>query len=390
MSVDTTALTGLRGLACMHVLLFHYLGHMTYGAIDINGSLQLSLFYLLSGFSLALGYGSVHKSQDTQGSWAMFYRKRFLRLAPVYYFSNLLGYVAGPGPYTVYRTMATITCTTMWYSWELVSPYASPSWTISTLAAFYLAFPLILPRLQCFSSSRLSFLLIFLFHIQCLPYLLLHQAAKDNRMSDLACRHPLIRLPVFIMGIIAGLLQLRQEKDACHDKPLLHDIFPWTFSQAEESSQMSTESTESSWKRRVDRNILVLVSIVLLGLLRTVMPGIPYLNITTQFACVHLQLCIIVGLTRDGGGSWLSRICRSRAVMLLGKYSMSIYLLHDPVVKFIIFQVLLPQEEVSTLLLAGAITLVMAVGFTHLIELPINRWGKKKIEEKKNEINIKV
>ena len=76
--------------------------------------------------------------------------------------------------------------------------------------------------------------------------------------------------------------------------------------------------------------------------------------------------------------------------MLLGKYSMSIYLLHDPVVKFIIFQVLLPQEEVSTLLLAGAITLVMAVGFTHLIELPINRWGKKKIEEKKNEINIKV
>ena len=37
--------------------LFHYLAHMTYGDIDINGSLEVSLFFLLSGFSLALGYG---------------------------------------------------------------------------------------------------------------------------------------------------------------------------------------------------------------------------------------------------------------------------------------------------------------------------------------------
>ena len=29
---------------------------MTYGDIDLNGSLQLSLFFLLSGFSLTLGY----------------------------------------------------------------------------------------------------------------------------------------------------------------------------------------------------------------------------------------------------------------------------------------------------------------------------------------------
>jgi peptidoglycan/LPS O-acetylase OafA/YrhL len=73
MAVDTTALVGLRGLACLHILvsskicnlytisslfkLFHYVGNMTNGDVDLNGSLQLSLFFLLSGFSLALGYG---------------------------------------------------------------------------------------------------------------------------------------------------------------------------------------------------------------------------------------------------------------------------------------------------------------------------------------------
>ena len=35
----------------------HYLWDMTYGEVDINGSLELSTFFLLSGFCLALKYG---------------------------------------------------------------------------------------------------------------------------------------------------------------------------------------------------------------------------------------------------------------------------------------------------------------------------------------------
>ena len=111
------------------------------------------------------------------------------------------------------------------------------------------------------------------------------------------------------MGVIAGLLQLRKEEDQNHDKTFLHDIFPWTFTE-EEFYEISQESREISWQRRVDRNFLFLVSIILFGLLKTVLPGIPNLNLMTQFSCVHLQLIVMVGLTRDGGRSWLSRICR--------------------------------------------------------------------------------
>ena len=118
-----------------------------------------------------------------------------------------------------------------------------------------------------------------------------------------------LRLPVFAMGMIAGLLQLRNFKDENHDKTFLHDIFPWTFTQ-EEFTEIFPESRERSWQRRVDRNFLFLVSIIFFGLLKTAVPVIPNLNLMTQFSCVHLQLIVMVGLSRDGGRSWLSRMCR--------------------------------------------------------------------------------
>merc|ERR1712123_208495 len=124
---------------------------------------------------------------------------------------------------------------------ERPNPYAQPAWTISTLAAFYLVFPFILRRLQSLPSPYLSSLLVLLYHTQCLPYLLLIHAAQSGRMEDVAARHPLTRLPVFAMGVIAGLLQLRNVEDQNHDKTFLHDIFPWTFTQ-EQFSEKSQES----------------------------------------------------------------------------------------------------------------------------------------------------
>ena len=96
MAVDGSALVGLRGLACLHIMAsipfytiittrskgrppqtfnvffralpncqishvlsyfqaFHYVGHLTFGSVDLVGSLQLPTFFLLSGFCLSLG-----------------------------------------------------------------------------------------------------------------------------------------------------------------------------------------------------------------------------------------------------------------------------------------------------------------------------------------------
>ena len=120
---DRKATVGLRGLASLHVMvrvtylkhipqckvinlkLFHYLGHMTYGDVDIHGSIELSTFFLLSGFCLALRYGD--GEEGLQGSYGKFILLRMtkyvsnlilkhihvailFRLLPTYYIANIL------------------------------------------------------------------------------------------------------------------------------------------------------------------------------------------------------------------------------------------------------------------------------------------------------------
>ena len=73
-----------------------------------------------------------------------------VRLSVPYYLSNLVGIISWPGPggVTFFRTLMTLTVTNMWHWYDLQYPYANPAWTISTLAAFYIAFPKLLDRLH--------------------------------------------------------------------------------------------------------------------------------------------------------------------------------------------------------------------------------------------------
>ena len=59
----------------------------------------------------------------------------------------------------------------------------------------------------------------------------------------------------------------------------------------------------------------------------------------------HIQLLVILGLTRDEGESLLSGLSTGRLGQFLGKYSMAIFMLHDPVIKILIIRVQLQQVD---------------------------------------------
>ena len=192
-------------------------------------------------------------------------------------------------------------------------PLATPTWTISTLLSFYLVFPLVLPCLQSYSSSMLASLVSGLYQVQCLPYILFIITATNGRVEHFATAHPLLRLPVFLMGVVGGLLSVRGLEDPHHHRALLHDIFPWTLSA--QSIQPAQADWQPSWARRTDRNSLVLLSFLLYNITRDfLLPDLPQIHIYSQLICPHVQLCIIIGLTRDGGLSWLSKLCRSNTI----------------------------------------------------------------------------
>ena len=81
----------------------------------------------------------------------------------------------------------------------------------------------------------------------------------------------MLRLPVFLMGVCVGLLALRQVEDPHHHHALLHDIFPWSLSSTSSSTSSLNQSDtdlERSWARRVDRNSLLLIGLILYNVVR--------------------------------------------------------------------------------------------------------------------------
>ena len=119
-------------------------------------------------------------------------------------------------------------------------------------------------------------------------------------------------------------------------------------------------------------------------------PYNPYINVHSQLYFSHLQLVVILGLTKDEGNSFLGRLCRSKLVQILGEYSMATYMLHDDVQKIIIFHAQLPQvsflhamssqepniipwlqESVITQMCCIFLTFLLSFLVTHLVEKPI-------------------
>ena len=86
--LDTRPLDGLRGLAALYIVLFHYLRFCWTGAeapvsfhVDLLGQMAVNLFYLISGFVLAFAYVG---AMDVHS----FYVRRISRIMPLFYFSN--------------------------------------------------------------------------------------------------------------------------------------------------------------------------------------------------------------------------------------------------------------------------------------------------------------
>ena len=115
--MDGGALTGLRGIFAIHILLFHALHDMPLPLsarikIDMYGELSMPIFYLLSGFSLAIGYGNTKwclfnqiqnlpntlndkNSKEAEKTFDMygFYRKRCIRILPLHFYGIILSLV---------------------------------------------------------------------------------------------------------------------------------------------------------------------------------------------------------------------------------------------------------------------------------------------------------
>ena len=84
--------------------------------------------------------------------------------------------------------------------------------------------------------------------------------ASLNIKKKTLCHHS-FRLPLFIMGVAAGLLSLRGAEYSRKNSGILHHLSPWTCSESIGSN--ISEQCPNNWALKTDRCSLVLIFIII-------------------------------------------------------------------------------------------------------------------------------
>jgi len=313
---DNGALNGLRGWFAFHIMLNDVWTtnsqlESSKSGINLYGEVMIPLFLMLSVFSHTLSYGKLkwksstildnetNSTSDFESSpilrkqrrifdYLGFYRKRWVKIFPIHILGIFLSLILWKsrvliydGQYVLIGSLLSIFGLSTW-----ILPYENfapndPSWIISTLWFWYLMFPHVLPRIQRWSDNQLSNGIIEYFWLQMtIGFLILVGfggfAGSYTGTYWMSTAHPIVRFPLFIMGVAAGLQVLRYHnkksyKDEYLYRNLFHTIFPWTWrSQFESNEKLNDleapskpESPRVIWRKRVDFSVGLIVTLLI-------------------------------------------------------------------------------------------------------------------------------
>ena len=284
---EIRALTGLRGVAALWVVAFHY-SPLRSQIVD-HGYLAVDLFFILSGFVMALTYASVFADGWSMSLYFQFLGRRIARIYPLYLvgtcvacFLLLAGWLTDV-PVTTTTVLANLA---MIQSWGVASSFDFPCWSLSAEWAAYVLFPLLLiPTLFrgpaiAWISSLISFAVVLSLCVH--SYAMGHAALLDY--SNPAFALPMVRcLSEFMIGLLVYRLV---------------------------NTAFGARIVQSRWTAPV----ACVLTITLVA--------IPNADLAVVFAFTLLVVAL------SGGESLPSKLLSSPPAELLGKLSYSIYLTH--------------------------------------------------------------
>jgi peptidoglycan/LPS O-acetylase OafA/YrhL len=224
------ALTGVRFLAALHVVAFHYAPREGLPAwlnrLLEGGPNSVTLFFILSGFVLAYSYLGAKDTARVERR--AFWVARFARVYPVY----LLGLVMMTPPLVdaTLRTAGSLTNEVLWklsgtglavftltqaWSPEVACVWNCPGWSLSVEAFFYLLFPLL--SLAVIRAGRHGLwaaagATLGVTAIATTLWVLVDQWIEASPAPlfgadtwlQVAAYNPALRLPQFLLGLVLG------------------------------------------------------------------------------------------------------------------------------------------------------------------------------------------
>jgi peptidoglycan/LPS O-acetylase OafA/YrhL len=233
------ALTGVRFLAALHVMAFHYAPRESAPAwlhrfLECGPS-SVTLFFILSGFILAYSYLGAQETVRVEPR--AFWAARFARVYPVY----VLGLVLMTPPLVDFlaRAAGGLTQEVLWklsstgaavftltQAWAppMACVWNCPGWSLSVEAFFYLLFPLLcMPVVRARQRGlwAAAAAMVGVAVIASVLWLLVEQwiagssapLLGPDTWRQVAAYNPLLRLPQFLLGVVLGRLFAQRVSD---------------------------------------------------------------------------------------------------------------------------------------------------------------------------------
>lgn len=225
MANEVRPLTGLRGIAAVYVVLYHFgqdaTGGGPLGTVLRHGYLAVDLFFVLSGFVLAMVHG---QDRFDGAGFRRFLGKRFARVYPLYAVVTAATVVAAVADGATLSPGHLAVNVLLMQAWGAGASIVGPAWSLSAEVGAYLLFPLLCAALL--QGSRAQAAAVTLAALALLAFVATHSAVQRAGPLDLYQSNtvaPLIRcLCEFALGLIA--FRISQAESAGRPIPRGADI----------------------------------------------------------------------------------------------------------------------------------------------------------------------
>ncbi|WP_166921714.1 acyltransferase family protein [Flavobacterium poyangense] len=341
-------LTFTRFLAAASIFIFHYGGGSVFienenlSFIFQNANIGVSYFFILSGFVMIIAYG-----KKTSVSFIEYYRSRFARIYPLYFFALFLVIFVQliERKFDFFGFLLNILMLQAWIPGKALS-FNFPAWSLSVEVLFYLIFPFVFNRMyKKISLKRLSvYIVLFWVLTQIVTNILYLYFGESNsaHVKDFIFYYPLLHLHQFLVGNLAGLFFIKY----------LHNR-----------------------RRNYDLLILVVVGLVILAL------KFPLgFNLQSASALLFVPLIILISLN----AGLITQLFQKRIFVFLGEISFGVYILQYPVCFFVSnyrIKKYLHIEDLTIVLLIRLSILILVSSMTYIyLEKPI--LNKLKVKKK--------
>lgn len=362
------ALTGLRGMAALAVLLFHafilagkpptvpaplaWLFSAGWSGVDI--------FFTLSAFLLAIPFVRTETRRGVEPSLRVYGQRRLLRILPAYYVQAAilialgllgLGVTGGWSEPTSAAILANLFF--LYGALPEFGPMVPPWWTLPVELAFYLLLPLFA---KCLRPGRWGWLLVGIAASLAYRFWLMH--AGLTRGEEIAwVEHVPGRLHQFLVGMLAAYAFVRLEAHAALPRARAADLLALSA-------------------------VIVFVLLPALGLLVSdrAFDGLPARD--PLLLCWHLFAGVVVSgllIALAAGAPRIGRLFSSAPARALGLISYSLYLWHFPVmlaVRESLGYASAREDFWAFVFYSLLFSLIVAGASWWLVERPAQRWGR--------------